>query len=507
VQYVRDLRRLVRRRDFRRLFAVRLGSQLGDGVFQVALASYVLFSPERAPDAAAIAGLFAVVLLPYSIVGPFTGVLLDRWSRRQILYAANVSRAALVLVIAAIVAVGNAGPLFYLVVLLTLGMNRFLLSGLSAGLPHVVDPDELVMANAVTPTTGTAAFIGGTGVGALVRMLTGSDIAVLGTASAIYATAGLLALRLGRRQLGPDLYGAGPGFWEAIRGIAAGLVDGARHLRQRRQPALGLAAIGSLRFFFGLVTVGMILLYRNHFYGPDELDQAFRALAIATGVIGAGLFTAALVTPWATRTMGLRLWIVVLFAGSAAITAMPGGLYTQPALLIAGFLTGFSAQGVKISVDTLVQTGVDDVYRGRVFAIYDMIFNVAQVSAAALGALVLPDNGRSYPVLFFVVLGFALTAAAYGFLSRTTQRGDGFDGGGLPGGVGTGDQSDGGAEQRSQDHQPGVEQRGPLPERRDADGQQHPDRGAQQPAEKADDNALHQELGGDVPAGRSQRTA
>ena len=130
---------MLRRRDFRRLFAVRLTSQCGDGVFQVALASYVLFSPERAPDAAAIAGLFAVSLLPYSILGPFTGVLLDRWSRRQILFGANLTRAALVIGVGAIVAAGNAGALFYLAVLVTLGVNRFLLSGLSAGLPHVVE--------------------------------------------------------------------------------------------------------------------------------------------------------------------------------------------------------------------------------------------------------------------------------------------------------------------------------------------------------------------------------
>jgi MFS family permease len=418
VQFIRDLGRLLRRGDFRRLFAVRLSSQFGDGVFQVALASYVLFSPERAPDAAAIAGLFAVALLPFSVLGPFTGVLLDRWSRRQILFGANVTRAVLVLVVASIVAVDNAGVPFYLTVLLTLGVNRFLLSGLSAGLPHVVETDELVMANAVTPTSGTAFFLIGGGVGSGIKLVTDSDLAVLGTTSAIYLAAAVLALRLGRRQLGPDLTGAEPGFTEAMRGIVAGLVDGARHLRERPQPALGLAAIGSLRFFFGLVLVAMILLYRNNFYGPDQLDEAFGALAIASVSVGAGLFLAALVTPWATRVLTLRRWITVLFVAAAVVTAMPGGLYTQPAILVAGFLTGFCAQGVKISVDTLVQTGVDDVYRGRVFSLYDMIFNVGQVSAAALGALILPDSGKSYPVLAFVVLGFAFTAACYARLSK-----------------------------------------------------------------------------------------
>jgi MFS family permease len=434
---------LVQRRDFRRLFAVRLTSQCGDGVFQVALASYVLFSPERAPDAAAIAGLFAVSLLPYSILGPFTGVLLDRWSRRQILFGANLTRAALVIGVGALVAADNAGVPFYLAVLLTLGVNRFLLSGLSAGLPHVVERDELVMANAVTPTSGTALFLIGGGIGAGVKLLTDSDLVVLGLTVVIYTTAALLALRLRRDQLGPDLNGDEPGFAEALRTIATGLVDGARHLRERRQAALGLAAIGSLRFFFGLMTVSMILLYRNYFYGPGQLDQAFAALAVATGAVGAGLFVAALVTPWGTRVMLLRQWITWLFVAAAVVTAFPIGLYTKPALVIGGFLTGFCAQGIKISVDTLVQTGVDDVYRGRVFALYDMIYNVGQVSAAALGAAILPVTGKSYPVLALIVLGFATTALVYGRLSsRAAQRGDRLDGGGLPGGVRAGDQTD-----------------------------------------------------------------
>ncbi|TDX08677.1 MFS transporter [Kribbella sp. VKM Ac-2566] len=440
---MRDLRRLLRRRDFRRLFAVRLTSQCGDGVFQVALASYVLFSPERAPDAAAIAGLFAVSLLPYSILGPFTGVLLDRWSRRQILFAANLTRAALVIGVGAIVAAGNAGVLFYLAVLLTLGVNRFLLSGLSAGLPHVVERDELVMANAVTPTSGTASFLIGGGIGAGVKLLVDSDLIVLGLTVVIYTAAAFLALRLRRDQLGPDLNGDEPGITEALRTIATGLVDGGRHLRERPQPALGLAAIGSLRFFFGLMTVAMILLYRNYFYGPGQLDQAFGALAIATGAVGAGLFVAALVTPWGTRVMALRQWITVLFAAAAVVSAVPIGLYTKPAMVVGGFLTGFCAQGIKISVDTLVQTGVDDVYRGRVFSLYDMIFNVGQVSAAALGAAILPDSGKSYPVLALIVVGFAVSSLVYGRLSsRAAQRGDRLDGGGLPGGIGAGDQTD-----------------------------------------------------------------
>jgi MFS family permease len=97
------VRHLLRRGDFRRLLLTRLSSQFGDGVFQAALAGTVLFNPQSAADPIDVAAGFAVLLLPYSLVGPFAGVWLDRWSRRQVLLVANVVRAVLVLAVAALV--------------------------------------------------------------------------------------------------------------------------------------------------------------------------------------------------------------------------------------------------------------------------------------------------------------------------------------------------------------------------------------------------------------------
>ena len=75
--------------------AVRVLSQSADGVYQVALATYVVFSPENQTTPAAIASAMAVLLLPYSLIGPFAGVLLDRWPRRQVFLYGNLLRAAL----------------------------------------------------------------------------------------------------------------------------------------------------------------------------------------------------------------------------------------------------------------------------------------------------------------------------------------------------------------------------------------------------------------------------
>jgi len=86
-------------RGFRRLYAARLLGQFGDGVFQASLAGAVLFNPERQAHAGDVAAGFAALLVPYSLVGPFAGVLLDRWRRQRVLVVSNVLRALGVLVI------------------------------------------------------------------------------------------------------------------------------------------------------------------------------------------------------------------------------------------------------------------------------------------------------------------------------------------------------------------------------------------------------------------------
>src|SRR5258708_29737015 len=123
-----ELGAVLHSRDFRRLYATRLISQLSDGVFQVALAGYVFFSPEQQTSPAKAAVAFAVLLLPYSIVGPFAGVFIDRWSRQRILVWSPLVRALLVGAVAASLTMTAA---LYGASLLWPGPTRFFLPALS----------------------------------------------------------------------------------------------------------------------------------------------------------------------------------------------------------------------------------------------------------------------------------------------------------------------------------------------------------------------------------------
>lgn len=418
MRYLADLRQLLRGVRFRQLYGVRLASQASDGVFQAGLASYVLFSPENKPNAAAIAAGLAALLLPFSLLGPFVGVFLDRWRRRQVLAGANLVRLGPVAVLAVMIAADSSGAWLFVVVLLALSVNRFLLAGLSASLPHVVKPGELVLANALTPTSGTIAFTVGLGLASALRSVLPfdqPDVTIVLLSGLGYLAAALLALRIPINLLGPtDPVERSPMRSElgnVMRGLGAGL----RHLRQRTSPAAALGVIAAHRFLYGLTAVATVLLYRNYFHGSHDTDAALAGLATAVAVSGFGFFCAAVVTPIATARMSPQRWMVVLLLVGAVVELMPAMLFTQWAVLVAAFWLGLSAQGVKICVDTLVQLGVDDDFRGRVFALYDVVFNLVFVLAAAVGALVIPTNGRSYPLLAAASIGYAAIACTYAF--------------------------------------------------------------------------------------------
>jgi MFS family permease len=413
VPFVSDLRTVLRGRGFRRLFTVRLASQASDGAFQAALASLVFFSPERAATAHAAAAAFAVSVLPYTLVGPFAGVLLDRWRRRQVLLVANAVRTLMVVAVALLVSQHVVGAGLYVGALACLSVNRFFLTGLGASLPHVVSTDELVMANSVSPTCGTIMSIVGGGVAYGVRELLGAsdrtDAVLLLLAAAGYAASALLTLRLGAGQLGPDRDAE----LRPARGFQA-IVDGARHVHHRRPAWNALGAVGVHRFAYGITVITTLLLCRNYFNDPADVDAGLRLLALAFGASAVGFGLAALLTPPAAERWGPGGLIWRCFAVAAVVESVFITWFTVPVALTGALILGVCAQGSKICVDSIVQAYVDDDYRGRVFAFYDMVFNLAFVVAAAAAALLLPSDGYSRGVFAVVAVLYLLAAFGYG---------------------------------------------------------------------------------------------
>lgn len=416
------LREVLAGRDFRRLFAVRLVGQFSDGLLQAALATFVLFSPERQPDAVKVASAFAILLLPYSIIGPFAGVFLDRWRRRNVLVRANALKALATLPVIWLVWVGNDGALLGITVLLVLGIGRFVLAGLSASLPHVVSGRDLVTANALTPTAGTIMSAVGAVVGVWLRSGVGGgdrgSQVVLGAAVAGFLIAGIIATRIGVHTLGPS--GERPP--DTIRGVAMGFAQGLGALRQAPVARRATTAVAAHRIAFGILTVGALLLVRNTFNPPTAADAALGEFAVITGFAAGGALLAAVLTPLATRRIGTVPWSVgvLLQAGVLGIglILLGSAAPSYPAVLAGAASIGFAGQALKVCADTLLQRHIADDRLGRVFALFDMIVNVCLVTGVTLMALSSPPSGQAPLAYALTGIGLVGTGAWYWLRQR-----------------------------------------------------------------------------------------
>jgi predicted MFS family arabinose efflux permease len=124
-------------------------------------------------------------------------------------------------------------------------------------------------------------------------------------------------------------------------------------------------------------------------------------------------------TPRRRRGLGaLDAWVVVVLLVAALTEALfVLGIATW-SLTAGALVLACAGQVVKIAADTHVHTGVDEAVRGRAFAGYDVVFNAAFVGAAALGALVVPDDGYSRALYAAIALGYLLVAVGYAAAAR-----------------------------------------------------------------------------------------
>lgn len=400
--FLRALAALLRLPGFRRLFVSRITSQGSDGIFQVALASHVLFDPEQATDARSVAFAFAVVLLPYSLIGPFVGVLLDRWNRRRVLVVSQLLRTAAMLVVAALVTGAGTSPGFFVAVLAVFSLNRFILAGLSASLPHVVTRDRLVSANSVAPTCGTLAYVLGGALGTGLSAV-GSDLMVVLVAAAGVAGAAFAASRL--PFVGPDTASAGPAIGQVLRSLAMGFAEAVVTLPRRARLLLALVLL--TRLPFGLLSMQILLLFRGLFVQRGGTA----GFAVAVGSMALGFAAAAFLTPWLLPRLSAVPYAVRLLAVAGVACALLGPVLAPWSVVVLGFVVGIVSQGVKITIDSLMQTHVPDLLLGRAFSAYDVMYNAGLVLAAGLGAALLPASGDAwwpFVALTVLYLGLAL---------------------------------------------------------------------------------------------------
>jgi len=377
---------LLRRRDFRLLWAGGLISETGDWFLLVGLPVWVL---ELTGSSLVTSTVFLVGLLPSLVVGPLAGVLVDRWDRRRTLVVVSLAQAAFLL---PLLTVDGRDRLWvvYLVMAVEAALAQLNDPARNALVPTLVAGHDLVGANALIALNGNLARLVGSPLGGVLVEVAGLPGLVIGDAASFLLGAALLALvrpsRRARRQ--PTRR---PG-----RGVLGEWVDGLRVVLGDRGLRWGLVVDGLAAVAQGIFMVLFVLFVARELGGDGAEVGLLRGVQAIGGLAGGALVVGLARRLEPGRLLGTSLLVfglvsLAVWNGPALTTA--GWLYlvlfTAAGIPGIGFLTGLTA---------LVQERSPDAYLGRVLATFLGGFNGLMALGMLLAGL-LGDAVGVVPVL------------------------------------------------------------------------------------------------------------
>jgi MFS family permease len=407
--------------NFRQLWLGQVVSQLGDWFNTIALFTLVL----RLTGSGRAVGLVLVArFLPSVVLGPLSGVLADRFNRRHIMIASDVARALVVLGFLFIRSPEQVW-LVYLLTVLQLAFSAFFEPARSAALPSVVAPRDLLTANAISSVTWSAMLTLGAAVGGPVTDWFGTDAAFV-IDSLTYVVSALLvaSVRLPRRPPRPKT--------RLTVSKALGVTDTLEGLRYvRRRPRV--VALLLVKSAWGLGGGILTLL-------PVFGEKIFR-VSLGAGVGGAALGMSVL---YAARGVGTAIGPVVMrrFYGETraqmqltiGVSFIVGGVF----YVLFGVAESFALALVWLALahmggsvlwvfsSVLLQSAVEDEFRGRVFAAELMLMTLAMAASNYATGEAL-DRFQISPRAVTVAIGifFVLPGALWLLTRRWWDRGPG----------------------------------------------------------------------------------
>jgi MFS family permease len=373
--------------DFRRLFAIRVVGQTADGFFQAVIVAFVVFNPGEHSTTMGILKAAAITALPFTILGPFVGVFIDRWPRRAILVIAPLLKAAVVALVLLDPLSGTGAFVgFYAGALAVISINRFSLSAASAVVPRLVPGEDLLMANSLATVGGTVSLLVGFFLGGQVAESSGGTPVVV-VAAVGWLGASWIATRL-RSDLAPMTIPEAPELLRRqLRRVAVEFTDGVRTLARTPRAIGPITSISIDSLGQGIILTVAAVVFREQFQeGVGSYSNLIGAggLGVLAGIVTVGR----LEERWTKERIVGGAFVV------GAVALLFSALFLRGwTILLASFVVGMAFAWKKIPVDTTVQASLPDGYRGRVFSVYDVVYNAARLVAAALVIPMVPALG------------------------------------------------------------------------------------------------------------------
>lgn len=386
---------LRRAADYRRLFIATLASGAGTYLAAIALTVDVF---DRTGSGTWVSALLIAEFLPAILIGLMLGPLVDRWSRRRLLIGSDLARVAVFCILPF---AGSAGAVVALAFFAGLATG-FFRPAVYAGMPNLVEDDDLPAANALLQAVENIAWMVGPVVGGVLLALQGPELAYWLNALSFLLSAALLA-RIPARRLQAG-HVESRGHWQDVG-------DGFRLVRRSRALLTVLVVWNVVLLGSAAVNVAEVVLAKV------SLDAGNVGFGILVGASGLGLTLGSLAAGSVLDRLGVgRTYVAViaLMALGYGVAAVAPGL----TVAVAGVIVGTLGNGAAIVCNALlVQRGAPDELRGRAFTvIMSSNYVVLGLGMAIAGPLV--DGFGARWLWGGASIAFLLAALAAAVLAR-----------------------------------------------------------------------------------------
>ena len=397
----------LRQRNFALLWFGQLVSLIGDWVLVIALPFFVY---DLTRSTLATGGMFIALTVPRLLLGSVAGVFVDRWDRRRTMIAADVSRAAIMLPLL-LVRSPERVWIVYLVAFLEAAIAQFFLPAKSAIIPRLVGEEDLLPANSLNSLSDSLTRLVGPALGgALFGLLGLASVVYLDSLSFLVSGLAIALIAVPPAPVPPSPAVAGEGAAASPARSAASpwaavwreWLDGLRLVRRDRLIAALFAIMATVMIGEGIMIV-LLVAWTKGVLGGGAPELGWLMSAQAVGGLTGGILIGQVGKAFApARLMGLSgLAVGALIIAIVNIPSLPLDL-----ALIA--LVGLTGVGLFVTGQTLLQSGVADEFRGRVFGALMTSWALAELLGMALAGVL---GGRVGVVPMFDAAGALYCAA------------------------------------------------------------------------------------------------
>ncbi len=392
-------RSLLKFADFRRVVTAQFVSQTADALMLVVLARALLFADPDGPTPVLLAQAAMTGAAPLILAGPIGGFVADRWPRRQILVSGQALRACLGLCAALAIAFGSK-PATLVVFVCALCATRILFTARIASVRHLVRQHELVAADSLMLIVGVVA-------GALGAALFGATLVFGSVGQLVIVSIGHFAAAYGFDRTRAWLGGEGETHAIRWRAVAVQLACG--------KTRYALVSTSTHRLLVGVIVATVALDV------DGRTDGSASGYALTLAIAGVAAFAGSVTSEWVNERIPRRPLTIGCFAGAfcavSPLAFIPGPV---PRLVAVGILV-FLFQNLRVASDATIQANAAPGSCGRVFAAYDIAFNLAYV-VGLVGGLAIASNFSVEAALGVVGPLYLVGAVAFSFLEREESR-------------------------------------------------------------------------------------